>query len=117
MREYKMLPIEKREGAYQIKPRKPVPKVAPNDLRIPYRILAISEDGKTATVCMNMKMLSAGKLSVNDVDITGLGQNGVAVGDILSYAVHDKQLARPLITMRYHQSHQFPKQLLASDEV
>jgi hypothetical protein len=104
-------------GAYRIKPRKPVPKVMPNELRIPYRIVKISEDGKTATVCANMKHIVDGKLSVSDVDITKLGLKSVVVGDILSYAVHDKNLTKPLITIRHHQSHQFPKQLLSADEV
>ena len=114
---YKMLPIEKQPGAYQIKPRKPVPTVAPNDLRIPYRIVAISADGKTATICENMKHFVDGKLSVIDVNIAGLGVKSTTVGDILSYATYDKSFTKPLITIRYHQHHQFPKQLLSADEV
>jgi hypothetical protein len=114
---YKMLPIERQPGAYVIKPRPKVPKIAPNAAKVPYRILAISEDCKTATICANMQMLSGGQLSVVDVDITMLGYKSVSVGDVLAYSATDAQYARPMIIHRYHQSHQFPKQLLANDEV
>jgi hypothetical protein len=104
------------KGAYKIKPRAAVPKVAPNAPKVFYRILAISDNGETATVCSNMKKLTDGKLSVSEVDVQRFGSR-IHVGDVLAYAAHDKSFKKPVVTHRAHQSHQFPKQLLASDEV
>ena len=111
-----MLPLEKQPGAYTITPRPKVPKIMANAPRIMYRILALSEDGNTATICSDMKKLHAGQLSVVDVDVSSLGIHSVKVGDILSYAAHDQQFQKPLIAHRGSQSHQHPKQLLAVNE-
>ena len=114
---YKMLPLEKQPGAYEIKPRPRVPTISPNAPKTPHRILAISEDGKTATICANMQKKEGGKLSAVDVDITSLGYKSVLVGDILSYDARDTRFEKPVITLRIHQNHQFPKHLLAYDEI
>lgn len=115
-KQYKMLPLEKREDAHQIKPRTKIPKVSPRAPKILHRILSISENGKTAIICSNMKT-EEGKLSVIDVNISTLGLNGVSEGDLLSYEQHDIKYERPMISFRVHQHHQYPKHLLTSDEV
>lgn len=117
MREYKMLPLAKRDDAYVIKPRQKVPFVVPRVPRVFYRILSLTEDGKMATICADVKNLVDGNLSVIDVNVEGLGHNSVHVDDVLSYAAHDSRLENPMIAFRHHQNHQFPKQLLTADEV
>ena len=112
-----MLPLAKRDDAYVIKPRPKVPSISPRAPKIFYRILSLTEDGTVATVCADMKKLEAGELSVADVPVERLGHKAVQVGDILSYASHDAGLENPVIAFRYHQHHQYPKQLLSAEEV
>lgn len=111
-----MLPLEKRADAYTIKPSAKAPVLSPRSPKVHYRILAISTNGETATICSNMKLLPEGKLSVIDVDATSL-RGSIYVGDVLAYDAHDSQFVKPIIVLRSHQSHQYPKQLLAQDEV
>ena len=114
MKEYKMLPLKKRDDAYVIKPRKAIPVIMPAAEKIPYRILALSKDHKVATICANMK--AEKELSVIDVNVENLGYNGVQVGDILAFAPYDTRFEKPTIICRFHQAHQCPRQLLSADE-
>jgi hypothetical protein len=114
-KEYKMLPLEKAKDAYTIPPHTPRPTIGPSSKRTFYRILKMSDDKRSATICSDMTKLSAGELSVMDVDISKFV--GTAwVGDIIAYENGDGHFQNPVITHRAGQRHQHPAQLVAPDE-
>lgn len=116
MKEYQYLdPKIRQPDAYVIKPHVPRPTLVPRAPKSYYRILDISEDGTTATICANMKVLTEGKLSVIDIPL-GLLRNGVFIGDILSFESHDSALEKPVVSHRFSQRHQHPSQLIAQGE-
>ncbi len=117
MKEYKMQPIKRPEGAPVTKLPTPIPTLGPAAVRKHARILAFKDDEKIAVICENMRVLNAGELTVRDVDVSSLGVGSVAVGDILAFNSHDVKFEHPMISHRHHQQHQHPKDLVAIDEL
>lgn len=117
MKEYKMLPIKRPEGVIPVKLPPPIPTIGPASPRRFARILSLSQDGNTAVVCENVRVLDGGQQTVRDVDVSVLGFRAVSVGDILAFEAHDIQFIHPLISHRHHQNHQHPKELVMVDEL
>ena len=117
---YEMKPImtmeeAKAKNAFVIKPQLLKPRIGKVRQKTYFRILSMSEDKNSATICGNMTPEANGQLSVMDVDISRFV--GTAwVGDIIAYEDNDAHFQNPVITHRAGQRHQHPTYLVTPDE-